>query len=95
MTGKATEDNASGPLLGLGLSEGLGVLIRSMPMSEEEFLNRATHRYVDRAGLDYAQARDCALGLWNNGEALEDMDTDTPESLVDEDLTYWTDDGDA
>lgn len=29
MTGKATEDNASGPLLGLGLSEGLGHCLRS------------------------------------------------------------------
>lgn len=73
----------------------LGASIKNAPMSKEEFLNRATHRYVDRARLDYAQARECAQGLWNDGEALEDMDTETPESLVDEDLTYWTNDGDA
>ena len=79
----------------VGSMDELGVCLRSAPMSEEEFLSRATHRYVDRAGLDYAQARDCALGLWDNGEAREYLDIETPESLVDEDLTYWTDDGDA
>jgi hypothetical protein len=55
-------------------------------MTKEEWITRATTRYVDRAGVSTPQARDFALALWEDRE-----EDDTPEEAVDEDLSRWGD----
>ena len=59
-------------------------------ITDEEFMTRATARYVEKAGLDQETARSCAeatLGAW------KEYDKDgSPEEAADDDMSYWDND---
>ncbi|WP_264858166.1 hypothetical protein [Burkholderia cenocepacia] len=54
---------------------------------KQEWIERCAKRYVDRAGLDLAMARDFADACWE----MRLSDDDSPEDMADEDMTYWGD----
>lgn len=60
-------------------------------MDKETWLTRCAARYETRAGLHLNQARSLA------NLALEEDEhgdfADDPEGAADEDMSYWTDDG--
>ena len=65
--------------------------VQAQPMHKDAFIKRAQHRYVDKAGMTYAEAAAFALILWDDGKALDDLNPLTPEDMVDEDLTNYGD----
>lgn len=66
--------------------------MRNAPLSREEarkqeWIERCAKRYVDRAGIDLAIARDFADACWE----MRLSGDDSPEDMVDEDMTYLED----
>lgn len=62
-------------------------------LSKDEWLKRYAARIVDRAGLDQESAMACALAGYE--AELEGGDFgETPEDMADEEMSYFTDDGD-
>lgn len=59
-------------------------------MTDDEWLHRAAAHYMTKAAVNSEAAQQCAAALLESKD-----DFDTPEDAVEEDLTYWTDDGDG
>lgn len=67
-------------------------------MTKEEWLSRCAVRYVERGGVDPERAKEFAQACFeaqDDGESAFSESADyNPEACADEDMSYWTDDGD-
>lgn len=61
-------------------------------LSKEEWLNRYAARIVDRAGWDKDSAMACAVAGYEAELECGDF-SETPEDMADEEMSYFTDDG--
>lgn len=63
-------------------------------MTKSEWIAQCAARYISRAELSQEDANAAALACW---EGLEVQDDDEiaadPQEYADDDMSYWTDDG--
>jgi len=60
-----------------------------MALEEAEFMRRLKARFIERAGDGASEVADaCSYAEWSDGFE------DDPEGAADEEMSYWTDDGD-
>lgn len=64
-------------------------------MDSIEWLNRCAAQYQKRGGLTEVEAKQAALLCLESCDPIDAEDfADNPEDAADEDMSYWTDDGD-
>ena len=62
-----------------------------MITDQKEWIERATKRFMDEAGLDEEKAKEFARVSYHEHDRFDELSEITPEDAVDNEVSYWGD----